>query len=105
MNKKTFFGILLIALFFVSFQEINAQKYEYRIVTSIESVVPMGLGRSRIISNQEDKDYKTYTSSRTEEKTLDVSPALQPLKLTIAGTRTPPCVGNDLYRRNKPEQA
>ena len=61
--------ILLIAFLIVSFQEINAQKYEYRIVTSIESVVPMGLGRSRIISNQEDKDYKTYTTSRTEEKT------------------------------------
>lgn len=61
--------ILLIALFFVSFQEMNAQKYEYRIVTSIESVVPMGIGRSRIISNQEDKDYKTYTTSRTEEQT------------------------------------
>ena len=61
--------ILLIAFLIVSFQEVNAQKYEYRIVTSIESVVPMGLGRSRIISNQEDKDYKTYTTSRTEEKT------------------------------------
>lgn len=61
--------ILLIALFALVFQEINAQTYEYRIVTSIESVVPMGLGRSRIISNQEDKDYKTYTTSRTEENT------------------------------------
>jgi len=61
--------ILLIALIFASFQEINAQKYEYRIVTSIESVVPMGIGRSRIISNQEDKNYQDYTTSRTEEKT------------------------------------
>jgi len=61
--------ILLIALFVILFQEVNAQTYEYRIVTSIESVVPMGIGRSRIISNQEDKDYKAYTTSRTEEKT------------------------------------
>jgi len=59
--------ILFVALLFVSIMEIKAQAYEYRIVTSIESVVPMGLGRSRIISAQEDKDYKEYTSSRTEE--------------------------------------
>jgi len=58
---------LLIGLFVVLFQEVNAQNYEYQIVTSIESVVPMGLGRSRIISNMENKDYKEYTTSRTEE--------------------------------------
>ncbi|MEJ2114446.1 MAG: hypothetical protein P8X62_12470 [Flavobacteriaceae bacterium] len=46
---------------------MKGQTIEYRIVTSIESVVPMGLGRSRIISAQENKDYKEYTSSRTEE--------------------------------------
>ncbi|WP_297795989.1 hypothetical protein [uncultured Eudoraea sp.] len=59
--------VLFAALLFVSILEIKAQAYEYRIVTSIESVVPMGVGRSRIISAQEDKDYKEYTSSRTEE--------------------------------------
>lgn len=63
MIKKFLFAALL----FVSIVEIKAQVYEYRIVTSIESVVPMGIGRSRIISAQEDKDYKEYTSSRTEE--------------------------------------
>jgi len=75
--------ILLIALFFVSFQEMNAQKYEYRIVTSIESVVPMGVGRSRIISNQEDKDYKDYTSSRTEEKPSRINQNAVTLKWMI----------------------
>jgi len=61
--------IIFIAFLFVSMMEVNAQLYEYKIVTSIESVVPMGLGRSRIISAEEDKDYKTYTTSRTEENT------------------------------------
>ena len=61
--------MFIIALIIASFNEVAAQSYEYRIVTSIESVVPMGIGRSRIISSQEDKDYKEYTSSRTEEKT------------------------------------
>lgn len=60
--------LLLIALLFlVSFTEMNAQSFEYKIVTSIESIVPMGLGRSRIISENEDKNYKDFTSERTDE--------------------------------------
>jgi len=59
--------LLIALLFMISFTEINAQTYEYKIVTSIESVVPMGLGRSRIISENEDKNYKDFTSDRTEE--------------------------------------
>jgi hypothetical protein len=60
--------LLFIALVAVSFTEMNAQTYEYKIVTSIESVVPMGLGRSRIISENEEKNYKDFTSERTEDK-------------------------------------
>lgn len=64
MNLKK----MLIAVFlFASIFTAEAQAYEYRIVTTIESVVPMGLGRSRIISAQEDKNYQDYTSSRSEE--------------------------------------
>ena len=64
MKKFIFIAILLISM-----TEMNAQSYEYSIVTSIESVVPMGLGRSRIISAEEEKDYKSYTTSRTAENT------------------------------------
>lgn len=59
---------LIIFVLFAAL-EIHAQSYEFKIVTSIESVVPMGLGRSRIISAQEDKDHTAYTTSRTEENT------------------------------------
>lgn len=45
----------------------NAQQYEYRIITSVESIVPAGVGRSRLIAASEDKDYKEYTSARSEE--------------------------------------
>lgn len=62
--KKLFFIALLI---FASIAEVNAQSYEYKIVTSIESVVPMGLGRSRIISENEEKNYKDFTTERTSE--------------------------------------
>jgi len=54
-------------LFSVSLTEMNAQSFEYKIVTNIESIVPMGLGRSRIVSKNEEKNYKDFTSERTEE--------------------------------------
>lgn len=62
MKKLAFFVFILFAAL-----EIQAQAYEYKIVTSIESVVPMGLGRSRIISAEEEKDHTSFTTSRTEE--------------------------------------
>ena len=45
--------------------DINAQ--QFKVITSVESIVPNGLGRSRIINAQEVKDYKEYTSVQTEE--------------------------------------
>ena len=60
--------VLTITLF--SFLDLNAQ-VEYKIITSVESIVPNGLGRSRIISALEDKDYKEYTSERTDDKETD----------------------------------
>lgn len=57
-----------IALF--AFIDGNAQ-VEFKIITSVESIVPNGLGRSRIISASEEKDYKEFTSSRSEDKDED----------------------------------
>ena len=62
--------LLVIALVLVSFIDLNAQ-VEYKIITSIESIVPGGAGRSRLISAMEDKDYKEYTSIRSDEKEKD----------------------------------
>lgn len=58
--------ILAIALLVVGLVEVNAQ-VEYKVITSVESIVPNGLGRSRIISATEEKNYADYTSSQTEE--------------------------------------
>ena len=44
---------------------MNAQAYEFKVITSIESIVPMGLGRSRIISSDEKQNYQDFTSLRT----------------------------------------
>lgn len=56
-------GLLLVATTF----SMNAQSVEYKIVTSIESIVPNGLGRSRLLSSNDVKDYKDYTSTQTED--------------------------------------
>ena len=63
MKKIIFIGLLLVATTF----SMNAQSVEYKIVTSVESIVPNGLGRSRLLSSNDVKDYKDYTSTQTEE--------------------------------------
>ena len=45
--------------------DVNAQ--QFKVITSVESIVPSGIGRSRIISATEDRDYKEFTSEQTEE--------------------------------------
>lgn len=58
---------LLIAIFtFVYTSE--AQVYEYKVITSVESIIPSGVGRSRLISSNENRDYRDYTTSRSTEK-------------------------------------
>ena len=45
-----------------------AQVYEYKIVTTVESIVPNGLGRSRMISANDSRDYKEFTTTRSEDE-------------------------------------
>ncbi len=61
MKKIFFMAVMTLAAVFGA----NAQ--EYKVITSVESIVPNGLGRSRIINALEGKDYKEYTSVQTEE--------------------------------------
>lgn len=58
--------LIVLAVSLFSFIETNAQ-VEYKVITSVESIVPNGLGRSRIISANDKKDYKEYTTTQTEE--------------------------------------
>jgi len=59
--------LVLLALLFAS-QIISAQSvYEYKIITTVESIVPMGVGRSRIVEHNVPMDYKAATSTRNEE--------------------------------------
>jgi hypothetical protein len=60
--KKLF---ILAGLLLMGIPEISAQTY--RVITSVESIVPNGLGRSRIINGLEEKDYREYTSVQSED--------------------------------------
>jgi hypothetical protein len=62
--KKVMLSMLLIV---VTAFTMDAQGVEYKIITSVESIVPNGLGRSRLLSANETKDYTTYTSTQTED--------------------------------------
>jgi hypothetical protein len=56
---------LLLIVLMASFSEVRAQ-YEFKIVTSVESIVPMGLGRSRIIENNGAVNADELTTERKD---------------------------------------
>lgn len=59
---------LLFTLIFVSITVCSiAQVYEYKIVTVVESIIPNGLGRSRMISANDTRNYKEFTTTQTED--------------------------------------
>ncbi len=57
--------LLVVGLALSASLSISAQ--EFKVITSVESIVPNGMGRSRIINALEDKDYREYTSVQTED--------------------------------------
>ena len=54
-------------LFVTVLTMITAQAQEYKIITTVESIVPSGLGRSRIIDANADRDYKEFSSVQTAD--------------------------------------
>ena len=58
--------IILLGLLVITFGA-QSQTFKYKIVTSIESIVPGGIGRSRIIENGTEVDYTQFTTVRTKE--------------------------------------
>ncbi len=46
-----------------------AQEHEYKIITIVESIVPMGIGRSRIIENKQEINAASLTTARTDGRT------------------------------------
>tara|TARA_B110001454_G_scaffold215196_1_gene236199 strand:+ start:1677 stop:2120 length:444 start_codon:yes stop_codon:yes gene_type:complete len=61
---KKIFLIAILAMF--SLSEIKAQ--EFKVITIVESIVPMGVGRSRIVEHQQESDHKAHTTERVDGK-------------------------------------
>lgn len=65
--------ITIITIIFTVFvtkifaQEEIQKEYEIKIITSVESIIPDGFGRSRLISTNDKRDYEKFTSTQTEE--------------------------------------
>lgn len=58
---------LSLLICFLSF-DLAAQQVEYKIVTVVESIVPGGLGRSRILEETDDVNSDDVTEVRTDGK-------------------------------------
>jgi len=56
-----------LLLSFTNAQKSAAANYEFTSFTVVESIVPSGIGRSRIINALETRDYKEFTSVQTED--------------------------------------
>ncbi|MCT4588651.1 MAG: hypothetical protein N4A71_12550 [Carboxylicivirga sp.] len=67
MTKSVFLLLVLISVSSIITQA-QVPKYEIEVVTSIESLVPGGMGRSRIISTKAKVDYLDFTSHQTAAK-------------------------------------
>ena len=59
--------LLSLAIALIVYSVTQAQIYEVKVVTVVESLVGSGLGRSRMITGNEEKNYKDYTSTRSED--------------------------------------
>ena len=64
MKKLSFLALFMLIALMVYPQK----KYEYKVITSVESVVPMGMGRSRIIDTKDKANVENYTTTRTDGK-------------------------------------
>lgn len=62
--KKLFLLLAVVGLFTFDL----AAQVEYKIVTVVESIVPAGVGRSRIIEEQDEADSGAFTTERTDGK-------------------------------------
>jgi hypothetical protein len=66
MKKLVLVACLAVAGFTSSYSQ------EYRVITTIESIVQGGLGRSRMLDHQAPQDYKPLTTARTDGKKSDM---------------------------------
>ena len=65
--KKLFVLVVLLSTVYVE----GFSQTEYKVITVIESIVPGGLGRSRLIENTSEVDIEQFTTERVDGKKSD----------------------------------
>jgi hypothetical protein len=68
LMKSILFSALACIGMLVSPETVLAQTPEYKLITIVESIVPMGLGRSRMIENKTNVNVNDFTTERTDGK-------------------------------------
>lgn len=59
--------LLFVAIALLSFADVSAQT-QYKVITTVESIVPMGIGRSRLIEAKSEVNYNMFTTERVDGK-------------------------------------
>ncbi len=66
--KKLCLLTLMLCAVFTGYAQEDAKTPQYKVITVVESIVPGGLGRSRMIENQSEIDIDDFTTERTDGK-------------------------------------
>ena len=61
--QKKIAGVIIML-----FVAASALAQEYHVITTVESIVPAGLGRSRMLDHKNPEDYRPLTTERTDGK-------------------------------------
>lgn len=62
---------IALAILTITTTTAFAQGYQYKVVTIVESIIPMGLGRSRMLEATQVMGTEAYTTERTNGKKSD----------------------------------
>lgn len=64
--KLNFMKLITVTIIFIAaMASLECYAQEYKVITTVESIVPGGIGRSRMTEPKESADYKSLTTSRT----------------------------------------
>jgi len=65
--KRIIFAAIVVLMLSSVVRGQDKPVYEVKIITSIESIIPNGVGRSRLISTDSNVDYREFTTTQTED--------------------------------------
>jgi hypothetical protein len=64
---------LLLSAAMVMLTTMTSIAQQFTVITTVESIVPAGLGRSRMLANKEDLNTADFTRERTDGKTSSMN--------------------------------